>query len=80
MARGLTACQARVKDGKGAAACHLTVCARWYFKPASGSELDGAAVVGVAPDSGRCGGAVGVAVVFCWRNTQVFDLLQSTAE
>lgn len=71
--------QARVKEGKGTAACYHTVCARWYFKPASGSELDEAARVGVAPDEGE-GEAAAAAAVSCWRNTQVFPLLQSTAE
>lgn len=40
-------------EGKGAAACDHTACTRWYFKPASGSELDEAAGVGVAPDGGK---------------------------
>lgn len=51
-----------MKEGKGTAACYHTVCAGWYFKPASGSELDEAARVGVAPGGGRAagGGAGGV--------------------
>lgn len=67
-----------VKEGKGTAACYHTVCAGGYFKPASGSELDEAARVGVAPGGGRA--APTAAAVSCWRDTQVFHFLQSTAE
>lgn len=66
--------QASVKEQKGAAACYLTVCPRWYFKPASGSELDEAARVGVAPDEGGFRG------VMLEGHSSVSLFLQSTAE
>lgn len=78
MASGVTVLvlKQRVKEGKGTAACYQTVCARWYFKTASGSELDQAAGVGVSPDEGE-GGRVAVSR---WRSTQVFHFVQATVE
>lgn len=64
--------RARVRECQGTAARYQTVCARWYFKPASGLELDDAGHVGVAP--GRGWG------VSCRRNTQVFQFPKSSAE
>lgn len=66
-------------EGKGTAACYQTVWALWYFKPASGPELNGAAGVGVAPDRGKEKGREG-GRVSCWRNPQVCQFPKSSAE